>query len=200
MRATYLLPDGTTLTKDYTVAAASRFTIWVDNETFDGQRLLATPSMSTILQSTNGVPVVVERAMWWPGGASGPWYEAHNSPGATSTGTAWALAEGEVGGAAGASTYMLVANTGAAAGERARDGLRRRRRHGGAHVHGRRQQPLQRRRRRRLRRDGRPTPLRRAGREPRRTPAPIVVERAMYTNAGGRVWAAGTNALATKIR
>ena len=32
------------------------------------------------------------------------------------------------------------------------------------------------------------------------TPAPIVVERAMYTNAGGRVWAAGTNALATRIR
>jgi hypothetical protein len=32
------------------------------------------------------------------------------------------------------------------------------------------------------------------------SPAPIVVERAMYTNAGGRLWAAGTNALATKIR
>ena len=32
------------------------------------------------------------------------------------------------------------------------------------------------------------------------TPAPIVVERAIYSNAGGRVWAAGTNALATKIQ
>ncbi len=32
------------------------------------------------------------------------------------------------------------------------------------------------------------------------TPAPIVVERAIYTNAGGRVWAAGTNALATRIQ
>jgi hypothetical protein len=32
------------------------------------------------------------------------------------------------------------------------------------------------------------------------SPAPIVVERAMYTNAGGRIWAAGTNALATRLR
>ena len=32
------------------------------------------------------------------------------------------------------------------------------------------------------------------------SPAPIVVERAMYTNVGGRVWAAGTNALATRVQ
>ena len=32
------------------------------------------------------------------------------------------------------------------------------------------------------------------------TPAQIVVERAMYWNAAGQVWAAGTNALATKVR
>ena len=32
------------------------------------------------------------------------------------------------------------------------------------------------------------------------TPAQIVVERAMYWNAAGQVWAAGTNALATKLR
>ena len=31
------------------------------------------------------------------------------------------------------------------------------------------------------------------------TPAQIVVERAMYSNANGVVWAAGTNALATKL-
>ena len=32
------------------------------------------------------------------------------------------------------------------------------------------------------------------------TPAQIVVERAMYSNADGVVWAAGTNALATKLQ
>ena len=31
-------------------------------------------------------------------------------------------------------------------------------------------------------------------------PAEIVVERAMYSDSGGVVWAAGTNVLATKIR
>ena len=31
-------------------------------------------------------------------------------------------------------------------------------------------------------------------------PAQIVVERAMYSNAGGVVWAAGTNAAATKLQ
>ena len=32
------------------------------------------------------------------------------------------------------------------------------------------------------------------------TPAQLVVERAMYWNAAGQFWAAGTNALATKIQ
>jgi hypothetical protein len=32
------------------------------------------------------------------------------------------------------------------------------------------------------------------------TPVQIVVERAMYSNAGGVQWAAGTNALATRLQ
>ena len=32
------------------------------------------------------------------------------------------------------------------------------------------------------------------------TPAQIVVERAMYWDAAGQAWAAGTNALATKLQ
>ena len=32
------------------------------------------------------------------------------------------------------------------------------------------------------------------------TPVPIVVERAMYGDSGGVSWAAGTNALATKLQ
>jgi hypothetical protein len=200
VRATYLLPDGSTLTKDYTVAPSSRFTISVDSETWNGQRLLAYQSLSTILQSLNNVPVVVERSMWWPGGSSGPWYEGHNSPGATSTGTAWALADGESGGAAGTSTYVLVANTDAATAsvrvtvyvEGGGTAVRTYAVAGnsrfsidlagafGATVIDHRYGVL----------------VESLG----ATPAPVVVERAMYTNAGGRFWAAGTNALATKIR
>ena len=104
MEATYLLPDGTDVKKLYTVAAGSRFSICVDRE----DARLANTAVSTTVRSLNDVPIIVERAMWWP---DGRWYEGHNSPGATTTGTAWALAEGEVGGALGVDTYILLTNT-----------------------------------------------------------------------------------------
>jgi len=200
VRATYMLPGGTTLTKDYTIAPASRYTLSVDNETFDGQALLANVTVSTVLQSTNGVPIVVERSMWWPGGAAGPWYEAHNSPGATSTGTIWGLADGEVGGPSSAATYILVANTSPATAsvrvtvyvEGGGTAVRTFSVPGnsrfsvdvagafGATVVDHRFGAL----------------VESVG----TAPAQLVVERAMYTNAGGRFWAAGTNALGTKLR
>ena len=107
--ATYLLPSGQTLTKTYNVGANSRFNIWVDLE----DAALANTAVSTTLVSN--VPVIVERSMWWPNGGAN-WFEAHNSPGATVTGTKWALAEGEVGGAGSTETYVLIANTSATAG------------------------------------------------------------------------------------
>jgi hypothetical protein len=200
VRATYLLDNGSTLTKDYTVPAASRRTINVDTEQFPGGQLLANAALSTIVTSTNGVPIVVERAMWWPGGAQGPWYEGHNSAGATTTGTAWALADGEVGGSAGASTYILIANTGSAtASIRVTIYLEG----GGTQVRSYTVAPHS-----RFNVDvasafGSAVTNTRMGalvESLGTSPAPIVVERAMYTNAGGRVWAAGTNALATRIR
>ena len=57
--------------------------------------------------------LVTDHAMWWP---SGNWHEGHNSPGATTTGTSWAIAEGEDGGPRGTQTYILVANTSAVQG------------------------------------------------------------------------------------
>ena len=64
---------------------------------------------STKVESTNGVPIVVERAMYWPGGF-GTWAEAHNSFGVTGTGVSWALAEGRSGRGRGFETYVLIAN------------------------------------------------------------------------------------------
>ena len=89
------------------MAANSRFNIWVDYE----DARLADTAVSTTVRSTNGVPIIVERAMWWPGWPA--WYEAHNSPGATTTGTKWALAEGEADAARNLETYILIANTSA---------------------------------------------------------------------------------------
>jgi hypothetical protein len=102
----YLLPDGSTVSRTYQVPGNSRFTIWVD---LDSE--LANTAVSTVVTSTNGVPVIVERAMWWPGA----WHEAHNAHGIGTTAPRWALAEGEVGGDAATETYILIANRGGAA-------------------------------------------------------------------------------------
>jgi hypothetical protein len=107
---TYLLEDGRTFAREIEVAGRSRRTIWVDQETFAGVpgQPLAAVAVSTKVEVTNGVPVIVERAMWWPGDA-GRWHEAHNSPGSTVTGTLWGLAEGVV--LPFVSSYILIANT-----------------------------------------------------------------------------------------
>jgi uncharacterized repeat protein (TIGR01451 family) len=190
----YLLTNGQTVTVPHTVAANSRLTLNVAEEAPP----LASANMSTVVTSTNAVPIVVERAMWWPAPGFN-WQEAHNSPGEIVTGTRWAVGEGESGGAQGTQTYLLIANTSTFAGS-ARVVL--------------------------LFEDGTTTEKvfalpassrtnvsvevefptafgRRFGaliETQGGTPAQIVVERAMYSNANGIIWAAGTNALATKLQ
>jgi hypothetical protein len=105
----FLLPNGTVVTRRVNVAGNSRQTVWVDLE--DPQ--LARADLSTVVRSTNGVPIVVERVMWWPGSVAS-WHEGHVSRGATSAATRWALAEGAVVGRDEASTYILFANVGTA--------------------------------------------------------------------------------------
>jgi hypothetical protein len=202
VRGDYLLPDGTTFSKTYTVPASRRFTIWVDDEAIAGVsgKPLANVAVSTTVTSTNGVPIIVERAMWWPGPevTANFWTEAHNSAGSTSTGVRWGLAEGEVGGPDAAETYILIANPSANAGQarvslffedgtslasivnllpRSRTNVNVSSDFPGAA--GKRFGAL----------------IESLG----ASPAPIVVERAMYTSPLGVTWAAGTNALATKL-
>jgi hypothetical protein len=113
VEATFLVDDGTTFTKQYSIAPSSRYTIWVDRETFVGVTgvPLDNVAVSTTVASQNGVPIIVERAMWWPGPEASSWSEAHATAGATTTGVEWALADGEVGGAGDQDTYVLIANT-----------------------------------------------------------------------------------------
>jgi hypothetical protein len=99
----YLLPDGTHFTKTYVAAAQSRLTILVDDE---DPRLTDTP-VSIVVQSA-GVPIVVERTMWWP---QGRWYEGHLSVASAVTSKKWVLAEGEIGYPRYAQTYIEIANT-----------------------------------------------------------------------------------------
>lgn len=185
----YLLPDGTVITKTYPLPAQSRTTINVDNE---DPRLADTP-VSTRVTATQ--PIVVERAMWWP---SPNWYESHDSTGAVLTAPAWAVAEGQVGGASNASTYVLIANT--------------------SNVGGQVDVTIF------YEDDTAPTTQRYTllpnsrfnvdvgGQFPASadqrfatlvqsvdTPLDLVVERSTYTNSGNVTWAAGTNSLGTPI-
>jgi hypothetical protein len=198
---TYLLVNGQTYSRTLVAPANARSGVWVDVEQFPGVAgfPLADVAVSTTVESTNGVPLVVERAMWWPGSGD-TWHEAHNSAGATSTGTRWAVAEGEVGGPSSVETYLLIANTSLTAGSALvtlhfEDGTTSSRTYVlppqsrtnvavgpdfGAQVEGKRFGAV----------------VESLG----EAPAQIVVERAMYSNAGAVNWAAGSNALATRLQ
>jgi hypothetical protein len=190
---TYLQAGGTTTVLRYALAAQSRRTVYVDS-----QPGLANVATSAIVRSLNAnVPILVERTMWWP---QGNWMEAHNSAGAIVTSPTWALAEAEVGGPTAHQTFVLIANTSAfAATARVRaffedqgepldrtytipPNSRFNVDYSNSVAQGRRFSVL-------VEGTG-PSP----GQEPQ-----LVVERAMYSNAGNTTWAAGTDALGTPI-
>ena len=87
--------------RDFSVPALGRLTIPVEQV----DPALAATSVSMTVTSTNGVPVVVERSMWWPGS---DWIEGHATLATNTTGTAWAVADGVSGIADNARTYLLV--------------------------------------------------------------------------------------------
>jgi glucose/arabinose dehydrogenase len=195
----YLLPGGAApVVKPYTLAPRSRTTINVENE----DALLADAAIAMVVDAD--VAIVAERSMYWPGPSGDGWMEAHNSAGATDTGTAWTIAGGEQGGPSQAQTYVLIANTSPFTGTARVTVMRE----GGT--------PLV--RDFTLPADSRTNVA--IGDFPEFAPvlnsrfgvlveslgnttttAQIVVERATYTNdAAGTIWAAGSNSLATRIR
>jgi uncharacterized repeat protein (TIGR01451 family) len=198
----YLLSDGTTQTKSYVVPANGRVTIWVDDEQIPaGSGIRPLDNVAVSSSVTSDLPIIVERTMWWPSPAisANYWTEAHNSPGATTTGTKWALAEGEVGGSDATETYILIANTSAFAGTAhvtlyfedassvQRDFVLPARSRITVNASGDFPQSVNRRFGAVVESVGDPA-------------AQIVVERAMYTSPGGVTWTAGTNALAARIK
>jgi Tol biopolymer transport system component len=190
LKVTYLLPSGAPFEKTYSVGPRQRLTINVQDE---DTRLANTP-VSVIVESTNNQPVVVERAMWWP---KDQWHEAHVSAGATTTGTRWALAEGEV--TVGGDTYILIANTSTTAGTATVTLLEEA------------ETPVT------ITVDLPPSsrvnvpvsaylpatdlrPFRRFGALIETNGVEIVVERSIYWTVGGITWGAGTAALGTKLQ
>ena len=137
--------------------------------------------------------------MWWPGPSltSDFWYETHNAAGATRTALRWALADGAAGLGVNWDTYVLIANTSAASASVRVTVFTE---HGTtaervyqvapnsrftvpmASTFG-------------LSRYRFATTVESIG----ANPAPIVVERAMYSTANGALWSAGTDALGTPL-
>jgi hypothetical protein len=139
------------------------------------------------------LPILSERSMYWPGSPA-TWHEAHNSFGDTATDTAWALAEGRVGGSQSHQTFILLANPG---NQAATVTVAYFRESGG---------PMQ--------KQYVVPALSRFNIEvgtmvPElsnqafgafiQSTQPIFVERSIYSNAGGIFWSAGTDATATRI-
>jgi len=104
---TYYLPVGEPVVRTYVVGAKQRRTIDIEDE----DTRLADASVAMAVSATQPVPS--ERAMYWPG-TSAQWFESHASWGVTTLGQRWAFWEGRVGGAAGFETFVLVANPGLA--------------------------------------------------------------------------------------
>src|SRR5262249_23065849 len=94
----FLRDDGVTITQSQTLPPMSRTTIHVGDIT----RLEAT-AFSTVIDSSAGLPIVVERTMWW--GAAG--YGAHTEKASDNPETNWYFAEGSQGFFF---TYFLLAN------------------------------------------------------------------------------------------
>jgi hypothetical protein len=186
---TFLTENGEPATLTKTVPAKSRLTVNIEVE------MPGLPAGPVATQVLSSLPVVAERAQYWPL-TPDRWLEAHNSFGVTEPAMKWGLAEGRAGGAEQYQTFILLANPGEEPATVTLTFLG----------------------------DGAsPAPANRTivvpaerrvtvpveAPEPSSTlttfgallvaDQPIVVERAMYWNAGGQLWAAGTNATATRL-
>jgi len=106
---TYLPATGTPIHKPtFTLGAKQRVTFNVEGE----DPALGNAAVSTQIVASR--PVLVERSQYWPDPYTN-WYEAHNAFGLTALDTKWGLAEGRVGGSTEYQTYILLANPGSTA-------------------------------------------------------------------------------------
>jgi hypothetical protein len=186
---TFLRDDGTTVEEAVVIPPNARHTLNVETVSL----LLVNAAVSTTIVSDVGI--IAERSMYWPSLEQG-WQEAHNSFGMTATGLRWGLADVRVGGPREHQTYVLLANPNPKASE--------------VLV-------------RFLRRDAAPVTKTYTIAPTSRMNIwvnndvpelgtgtfsvdvrvlnfqPIAVEKALYWNVDGAVWASGTNVTATRL-
>ena len=187
---TFLPTTGAPVEKTFTLPAFERRTLNIEAE----DPALANAAVATSVEATS--PIVVERAQYWPDPAP-QWYEAHNSFGVTEPRRKWGLAEGRVGGPSEYQTYILIANPYTDVAHVTITFLRE---NGAPFDKTFTVEP-----RSRFTVDTGPGTLvpeltnESFGAIVATNDGYIVVERAMYSNANGQVWAAGTNATAAPL-
>ena len=187
LRVDFLREDASTITRDYVVRPHSRFTVFVDS--IPG---LTDTSVATAVTSTNNVPIVVERAMYWPGGFF-DYYEGHTSVGTTGTARRWAIAGGD--GDPNTYTYVLLANTENRPGQ----AVLRIMSPSGFVPALQRVVDLPPNSRTTVDLRGMPARFGVLVTSSGASPVELVVESAVYRHNGGRFWASGANALATPL-
>jgi hypothetical protein len=112
VNVSYFTDTGVSVHKMKELPAFGRLTINIEDEAPE----LASANVATLVTSTSsssapaGLPIVSERAMYWGTTGTG-WREAHNSFGVTESGLKWGLAEGRAGGDRGYQTYVLISNS-----------------------------------------------------------------------------------------
>jgi hypothetical protein len=185
---TYLPASGAPIVRPRTVPAGQRVTVNIAEE----DPALASAAVATRVESNQ--PIIVERAQYWPNPA---WHEAHNSFGVTETATRWGLAEGRVGGATGDQTYILLANPGTTPASATLTFLRT----DGTTIVRTFTVAATSRFNVAVAGPGSDVPelVNEAFGTVIESTQPIVVERSVYSNVGGVVWAAGSNATATRL-
>ncbi len=187
---TYLPSTGQPVIKTKQLAAGQRLTVNIAGE----DPTLASAAVATHVTST--LPIIVERSQYWPF-TPDRWQEAHNSFGLTTLGTTWGLAEGRVGGLAHYQTYILLANPGVTSATATITFLRT---NGSTVTKTFTVQPTS----RFNVSIGPGTDVPELKDEEFgaliESTQPIAVERAMYADANGVVWAAGSNATGTRLR
>ncbi len=185
---TFLPASGVAVPKTHVVQPHQRLTLNIADE----DPSLASAAVATSV--TSDQPVIAERSQYWP---HGNWYEAHNSAGETSSALKWGLAEGRVGGASHAQTYILLANPGATAANVTATFLRQ----DGTTVV--KTFIVGATSRLNIAVTGAGSDVPELADESFGTviesTQPIIVERSMYTDANGVIWAAGTNATAARL-
>jgi autotransporter-associated beta strand protein len=185
---TFLPASGVPVEKKKIVPARGRITVNIEAE----DPSLADAAVAT--QVTSFIPrLIVERAQYWPS-TPDQWHESHNSFGVTAPGTHWGLAEGRAGGAESYQTYVLLANPGATDAE----ATVLFQRESGAPVSKKIAVPARTRVNLSVGSEVPELANERFGASIT-SDQPIVVERAMFWDANGQFWAAGTNATATRL-